>query len=148
MEEVEMHEGLEDKRELDLQAPIHERGKPEISELSQKGYLYLKENRIVDAKECFEKIIGIEPENNYALVGLGDAARKQGKHQDAIRYYEKMPSISPGQQLRPSSVSPTAIKRFNASPKPSRFGSSTSSTMKKTSRSSPGSLTPIGRFVT
>ena len=96
MEELEMHGGLDDKRDLDLQAPVHEEGKPEISDLSQKGYLYLKENRIEDAKQCFEQIIAIEPENNYALVGLGDAARKQGKHQNAIKYYEKCLQFHPG----------------------------------------------------
>lgn len=96
MDEFGMNEGLEDKRELDLQAPVHEEGKPEISDLSQKGYLYLKENRIADAEACFQKIIEIEPENNYALVGLGDAARKQSKFLPAIRYYEKCLLHHPG----------------------------------------------------
>ncbi len=91
-----MHEGLDEKREFDLQAPVHEEGKPEISDLSQKGYLYLKENRIEDAEACFRQIIEIEPENNYALVGLGDAARKQGKFQNAIGFYDKCLQFHPG----------------------------------------------------
>ena len=89
-------EGFEDKREPDLQEPFHEEGKPEISELSQKGYLFLKENRIKDAEDCFRKIIDIEPENNYALVGLGDAARKKADCAAAIRYYEACLKHHPG----------------------------------------------------
>jgi tetratricopeptide (TPR) repeat protein len=30
----------------------------------------------------------MEPENNYALVGLGDSSRKQGKYSKAVSYYE------------------------------------------------------------
>lgn len=82
MDEFGMNEGLEDKRELDLQAPVHEEGKPEISDLSQKGYLYLKENRIADAEACFQKIIEIEPENNYALVGL---ETRRGNNRNSYR---------------------------------------------------------------
>ena len=49
----------------------------EISELSKRGYQYLKENRIEEAEECFSRILEKDRENNYALVGLGDAARKR-----------------------------------------------------------------------
>ena len=49
----------------------------EISELSKRGYQLLKENEVNEAKEMFSKILDIEENNNYALVGLGDAERKQ-----------------------------------------------------------------------
>ena len=45
--------------------------------MSKKGYQYLKENRVRDAEAAFAKILESDPENNYALVGLGDAARKR-----------------------------------------------------------------------
>jgi tetratricopeptide (TPR) repeat protein len=59
----------------------------EISDLSKRGYLLLKENNIAEAIECFNKILAIEPDNNYALVGLGDAARKQGCYREGVDYY-------------------------------------------------------------
>jgi tetratricopeptide (TPR) repeat protein len=96
MNDFSINEETDDRGELDLQVPVHEEGKPEISELSQRGYLFLKESRIEDAEDCFRKILAIEPENNYALVGLGDAARKQGKHPEATRYYERCLRHHPG----------------------------------------------------
>lgn len=79
----------------DLQAPPGEEGKPEISEYSQKGYLYLKENRIAEGEECFRRILELEPENNYALVGLGDAARKRGDFVRAASHYQKCLDLHP-----------------------------------------------------
>lgn len=68
----------------------------EISELSKKGYQYLKENRVRDAEECFRKILEKEPENNYALVGIGDAARKRGTYREAVDSYKKCLVYHPG----------------------------------------------------
>ncbi|MDR1893186.1 MAG: tetratricopeptide repeat protein [Spirochaetales bacterium] len=59
----------------------------EISELSKKGYQLLKENRVAEAAECFLSILEREPENNYALVGMGDTRRKQHQYKTAISYY-------------------------------------------------------------
>ena len=44
-----------------------------ISELSKKGYQYLKDNSTKEAIEAFNQILNIEENNNYALVGLGDS---------------------------------------------------------------------------
>ncbi len=68
----------------------------EISELSKKGYLYLKENQIDDAISSFSQILKIEENNNYALVGLGDCERKRESFKDAISYYTKCLSFHPG----------------------------------------------------
>lgn len=68
----------------------------EISELSKKGYQFLKENKVFDAKEQFAKILDIENNNNYALVGLGDSERKLNHYKDAIDYYSKCLSFHPG----------------------------------------------------
>lgn len=68
----------------------------EISELSKKGYQYLKENRVSDAVDAFGRILEKEPENNYALVGLGDAARKRGAFRDAVEHYRKCLTHHPG----------------------------------------------------
>lgn len=68
----------------------------EIAELSKKGYQYLKENRVAEAERNFKKILENDTENNYALVGLGDAARKRGSHRDAVDYYRKCLIYHPG----------------------------------------------------
>jgi pentatricopeptide repeat protein len=68
----------------------------EIAELSKKGYQLLKENRIKDAVSCFNQILDIEDNNNYALVGLGDCERKQNHFKDAVDFYSKCLSCHPG----------------------------------------------------
>jgi len=68
----------------------------EISEYSKQGYQYLKDNRIDDAKDAFSKILTIEDNNNYALVGLGDCERKRNNFNDAISYYSKCLTYHPG----------------------------------------------------
>ena len=68
----------------------------EISELSKKGYSYLKDNRVDEAINAFKQILTIEDNNNYALVGLGDSERKQNHFKDAIDYYTKCLACHPG----------------------------------------------------
>jgi tetratricopeptide (TPR) repeat protein len=60
-----------------------------ISELSQKGYQLLKENCVREANECFNKILEYDSHNNYALVGLGDGARKRHEYKKGIEYYQR-----------------------------------------------------------
>jgi len=69
--------------------------KTELSGLSKLGYSLLKEERIADAVQCFNKILKLDSNNNYALVGMGDASRKRGDFQDAVHYYQKCLSIYP-----------------------------------------------------
>lgn len=68
----------------------------EIADYSKRGYQYLKENRIEEAEECFARILEKDRENNYALVGLGDAARKRGAYRDAVDHYKKCLVYHPG----------------------------------------------------
>jgi tetratricopeptide (TPR) repeat protein len=67
-----------------------------ITDLSKEGYQLLKENRVVEALECFKKILKTDTENNYALVGMGDSCRKRGSHRDAVMYYERCLDRHPG----------------------------------------------------
>ena len=67
-----------------------------ISELSKKGYQLLRENRIDDAVECFAKILTVAENNNYALVGMGDASRKQGVFRNAVLFYQRCLAHHPG----------------------------------------------------
>jgi len=61
----------------------------QISELSKQGYQLLKEGLTRRAIENFKKIVHQEPENNYALVGLGDALRKEKHYNEAAEYYRE-----------------------------------------------------------
>ncbi|MFP4510165.1 MAG: tetratricopeptide repeat protein [Spirochaetota bacterium] len=60
-----------------------------LAELSKTGYQYLKENMIDEAMVCFKEILSQEPENNYALVGMGDALRRRKQCTEAVTYYQK-----------------------------------------------------------
>ena len=44
--------------------------KEQLASLSKAAYQYLRENMYREAEENFRQILEIEPENNYALVGL------------------------------------------------------------------------------
>jgi len=67
-----------------------------ISEISKTGYQLLKDNKIDDSIDCFSKILLFDENNNYALVGLGDASRKMGSIHDAIKYYQRCLEHHPG----------------------------------------------------
>ena len=67
-----------------------------ISVLSKKGYQLLRENRISEAIECFAKILEVAENNNYALVGMGDANRKQGIFRNAVLFYQRCLVHHPG----------------------------------------------------
>lgn len=60
-----------------------------IVDISKAGYQLLKENKIEEAIDKFAKILTIDENNNFALVGMGDAMRKKGLVQKAIDYYQK-----------------------------------------------------------
>ncbi|GHU67669.1 hypothetical protein FACS189447_10040 [Spirochaetia bacterium] len=68
----------------------------EISDLSKKGYQYLRENKLPEAVDCFSQILKVDDNNNYALVGMGDATRKRGNFKEAITYYQHCLSLHPG----------------------------------------------------
>ncbi|MCL2193018.1 MAG: tetratricopeptide repeat protein [Treponema sp.] len=71
-------------------------GPAEISSVSKNGYRLLRENKIVEAIDCFASILRIDENNNYALVGMGDAARKKGSCQEASAYYQRCLDHHPG----------------------------------------------------
>jgi tetratricopeptide (TPR) repeat protein len=105
---LETRDIFEDNRETEMTLPEYsaredgreEQGsrneRPEIAAFSQKGYLYLKENRIEAAEECFKKILEFDADNNYALVGLGDVSRKKADFASAIKYYDACLKHHPG----------------------------------------------------
>lgn len=68
----------------------------EISELSKQAYSLLKGNSIIEAINVFKKILELDPANNYALVGLGDAERKNNKFNEAVQFYKQCLEHHPG----------------------------------------------------
>ena len=69
---------------------------PDISEISKTGYRLLRENKINEAIGCFTAILQIDENNNYALVGMGDAIRKRGSCREAAVYYQRCLDHHPG----------------------------------------------------
>jgi tetratricopeptide (TPR) repeat protein len=69
-------------------APETINGTP-VTELSRLGYSHLRANELTDAIDCFRQILDFNPDNNYALVGIGDAYRKRSRFQDAALYYQR-----------------------------------------------------------
>jgi len=67
-----------------------------ISEISKTGYQFLKENKTSEAIDCFTRILLIDDQNNYALVGMGDASRKMGSTREAVKYYKRCLIHHPG----------------------------------------------------
>lgn len=67
-----------------------------IADISKTGYQLLKENKISEAIDCFTKILMLNENNNYALVGLGDATRKTGAVREAVKYYQRCLQHHPG----------------------------------------------------
>jgi len=66
-----------------------------ITEISKTGYQLLKENKVSEAIDCFSKILMMDANNNYALVGMGDATRKMGSIREAVKYYQRCLSHHP-----------------------------------------------------
>jgi len=81
---------------IDQQEKIHISESHKITEISKTGYQYLKENRVADAIDCFSKILLLDENNNYALVGMGDATRKMGSVREAVKYYQRCLAHHPG----------------------------------------------------
>jgi len=88
--------GREDKIEGRKDGGGGEKETTEISELSKRGYQNLKENKIAEALACFQKILAVDEDNNYALVGMGDASRKRGGYREAAEYYRRCLAAHPG----------------------------------------------------
>jgi len=68
----------------------------DIAAISRHGYQLLREQRIPEAEDSFRQVLEKDPTNSYALVGLGDAARKRNDYESAIGLYERCLESDPG----------------------------------------------------
>ena len=66
-----------------------------ISELSKQAYMFLKLNNTDEAILNFNKVLELDPQNNYALVGLGDAERKNENFNMAVMFYKQCLEFHP-----------------------------------------------------
>lgn len=73
----------------DTDEPAMRKGDGDITAISKAGYKLLKKDRIMEAMECFECILQMDEDNNYALVGMGDANRKLGFFDKALVHYQR-----------------------------------------------------------
>jgi len=73
----------------DDEKPAMPKGTAEISAISKTGYKLLKKDRVDEAMECFDCILKQDENNNYALVGMGDAYRKKGAFDRALEHYKR-----------------------------------------------------------
>ena len=87
----------------------------QISELSKQGYQLLKEGLTQRAIEVFRRIIELQPDNNYALVGLGDANRKQRNYKEAEEFYRECLNHNPDNNYALFGLADSykAMKQFN-----------------------------------
>ncbi len=76
-------------------------------ELSRQGSEFLKKRNWKEAENAFLEALGIDNENSYVLVGLGDLHRETGKYHKAIGFYEKTLEIDPPQYVCPARVGDT-----------------------------------------
>jgi tetratricopeptide (TPR) repeat protein len=63
--------------------------KSRLINLSRAGYKSLEKNRLEEASGYFSQILALDPHNCYALVGLGELARKRKDPEDARRHYQE-----------------------------------------------------------
>ena len=61
----------------------------EITELSKQGYQLIREGLTGRAIDIFKRIINLQSDNSYALVGMGDALRKEKHFNEARDYYRE-----------------------------------------------------------
>jgi len=112
---------------------VSEHDKEHLSQLSQQGYQLLREHMTTEARAKFQEILAEDPENNYALVGLGDLERKERQFERAVEYYQRCLEFHPENNyaLFGLAESLRALKRFN-------HGNGTYSTIPRTLPSSRG----------
>ncbi len=66
-----------------------------ITQLSKMGYQRIKEGSYKEAEANFREILKYDASNNYAMVGLGDALRRQQRNKEAVKYYQSCLELYP-----------------------------------------------------
>jgi len=69
--------------------------KDNIELLLKQGYILIHMNKLKEAKEIYEKILSINPNEDIALVSLANVLHKLGEDDLAIKYHKKAIEIDP-----------------------------------------------------
>jgi len=78
--------------DLSLEYPFN----PEV--LFQLGRLYFNAKRIDDAIGQLEKVVNFMPNHSNALYSLGIAYKEKGEKEKAIKAFEKVLELNPGNE--------------------------------------------------
>lgn len=57
------------------------------SKLAQLGYRLLSSGKLTEARSVFEGLVALNPQESYFLVAAGAVAQREGRHEDAERWY-------------------------------------------------------------
>ena len=75
-------------------SPPRENNRPrrhgKVVEFTRNGHQFTKQRNWAKAKESFSQALDIEPDNAYALTGLGDVCRNIGEMDNAIACYRQV----------------------------------------------------------
>jgi len=63
--------------------------------LQRHGYVMMQIDNLEDAKESYEKIISIDPNDDQAHASLANVLHKLGKEEDAIKYHQQSIALDP-----------------------------------------------------
>lgn len=67
-----------------------------VYEVLTRAYQAYQENRILDARRHYEKVLGSQPRNRDALLGLASVALRQGRRDEARALYRRQLEADPG----------------------------------------------------
>jgi len=65
------------------------------AQLLGKAHALEQRGRIDMAKQTWQQVLLVDPNNSEALAGMARAAKLEGKNQDAARYLDKLRSLNP-----------------------------------------------------
>jgi len=64
-----------------------------VDALLDKADSFYNQQKYSEAETLYDKVLGIDPNDIYALSGKGDVLYAQGKYQEAITSYDRILSI-------------------------------------------------------
>ena len=68
---------------------------PNVDELLESGDNYLKQGNINKAKQLFERVLYIDPNNAAAILGIANVTLRQDKLEEAKQLFERVLNIDP-----------------------------------------------------
>ena len=73
----------------------HKNRSPELEKLLDKGDCLYDQSEYQEAISYYDKVLGMDPNDVYALQSKGLALKNLGRYEEAISYYDKVLKIDP-----------------------------------------------------